>query len=83
MVRLLSNYNITFNFVNIKELSLDEETISYLYIRILTFKTYSSINEVIETTDVLYMTRIQTERLSGEIIDEEYIKNNLYLTQEI
>ena len=40
---------------------------------------------MIETTDVLYMTRIQKERLNGESLDEEleFIENNLYLTQEI
>ena len=82
LVRLLSNYNITFNFVSVDKLRLDEGTISYLYSKNITFKTYSSINDVIENTDVLYMTRIQKERLSGESIDDEYIKNNLYLTQE-
>jgi carbamoyl-phosphate synthase / aspartate carbamoyltransferase len=83
LVRLLSNYSITFNFVSIEELSLDNNTISYLQDRNITYNTFSSINDVIETTDVLYMTRIQKERLSGEIIDEEYITNNLSLTQEI
>ena len=35
---------------------------------------------MIETTDVLYMTRIQKERLRGESIE---IGQNLYLTQEL
>jgi carbamoyl-phosphate synthase / aspartate carbamoyltransferase len=82
LVRLLSNYNITFNFVSINELSLDEGTISYLRSRNINFKTYSSINDVIETTDVLYMTRIQKERLNGEEINEDLIKKNMYLTPE-
>ena len=83
LVRLLSNYNITFNFVSVNELSLDEGTISYLYHKNIPFKTYTSINDVIENTDVLYMTRIQKERLTGEKIDNNYIIDNLHLTQEI
>ena len=43
---------------------------------------YSDL-DIIENTDILYMTRIQTERLHDEIIDIEYIENNLYLTQEV
>ena len=48
----------------------------------ITYNCYSSINDVIEHTDILYMTRIQKERLNGEHIDSEYIERNLYLTQE-
>ena len=29
------------------------------------------------------MTRIQKERLKGELLDEELIRKNLFLTQEI
>jgi carbamoyl-phosphate synthase / aspartate carbamoyltransferase len=82
LVRLLSNYKITFNFVSINELSLDIDTNRFLEERNIKYNTYNSINEVIENTDVLYMTRIQKERLNGEVIDEEFIENNLYLTQE-
>ena len=42
----------------------------------------NSINDVIENTDVLYMTEYK-ERLTDEDIDYEYLKNNLYLTQEM
>ena len=83
LVRLLSNYEITFNFVSIKELSLDEGTIKFLDERNIKYNTYTSINEIIQTTDVLYMTRIQKERLNGMEIDEAFIEKNLYLTQEI
>ena len=82
LVRLLSNYQMTFNFVSIRELSLDEETRKYLKERNIKYQTFTSINEVIETTDVLYMTRIQKERLQGEIVEEDFIEKNLHLTQE-
>jgi carbamoyl-phosphate synthase/aspartate carbamoyltransferase/dihydroorotase len=83
LVRLLSNYDITFNFVSIKELSLDENTTQFLESKNIKYKTFNSINDVINTTDVLYMTRIQKERLLGESIDVNYVENNLHLTQEI
>ena len=83
LIRLLSNYDVSFNFVSIDELSLDENTIRFLEGKNIKYNSYSSINDIIETTDVLYMTRIQKERLNGEEINEEFIERNLYLTQEI
>ena len=62
---------------------LDENTIKFLEDRNIDYNRYSSINDVIETTDVLYMTRIQKERLNGESMNMEYIEKNLYLTPEI
>ena len=47
------------------------------------YHCFNTINEVIESTDVLYVTRIQNERHSEEQLDLEYIQKNLYLTQEI
>ena len=83
LVRLLSNYNIRFNFVSIGQLGLDKNTIKFLEDKYITYCIYSSLGDIIETTDVLYMTRIQKERFHNEDIDSNYIRNNLYLTQEI
>ena len=83
LVKLLSNYDITFNFVSINELSLDNETIKFLNYKGIKYNEYNSINDIIEHTDVLYMTRIQKERLNGENIDENFVENNLYLTQDM
>ena len=47
------------------------------------YNQYKSINDVIGNTDVLYMTRIQKERLNDESIDNKFLENNLYLTQEM
>jgi aspartate carbamoyltransferase catalytic subunit len=63
-------------------LSLDTGTIDYLNERNIKYQTFTSIDEVIETTDVLYMTRIQKERLQGEDLDLQFIEKNLYLRQE-
>ena len=83
LVRILSNYKITFNFVSIEQLSLDTDTINFLNEKNIKYHTYTSINDIIETTDVLYMTRIQKERLQGEFLDDNIIERNLHLTQEI
>ena len=53
LVRLLSNYNITFNFVSVKELSIDENTLYILENKNIKYNTFNSINDVITTTDVL------------------------------
>jgi carbamoyl-phosphate synthase / aspartate carbamoyltransferase len=82
LVKLLSNYNITFNFISIEKLSLDDETIQFLEERNIRYNTYNSIEDVIENTDILYMTRIQKERLNGEEINEDLIRKNMYLTPE-
>jgi carbamoyl-phosphate synthase / aspartate carbamoyltransferase / dihydroorotase len=83
LVKLLSIYDITFNFVSISDLELDENTIQFLDSKQIKYNKYNSINDIIEHTDVLYMTRIQKERLRTENIDYEFLKNNLYLTQEM
>ena len=70
LVRLLSNYDIKFNFVSVKELSLDESTIQFLENKNIKYNTFNSINDVINTTDVLYMTRIniQTHNVTKNIL---------------
>ena len=83
LVRLLSHYDVRFNFVSIEELSLDENTRLFLENKKIMYKTYSSINDIINTTDILYMTRIQKERLNNEIIDEKVIETHLHLTPEV
>ena len=83
LVRLLSNYQISFNFVSVESLSLDENTKQYLENKKIKYNTYTCINDVIETTDVLYMTRIQKERFDVNSINFEFIEKNMYLTQEI
>lgn len=83
LVRLLSNYNVKLNFVSINQLSLDNETIEFLKTNNIEYNLYQSIDNIIRTTDVLYMTRIQKERLQGETLDDSFIRNNLYLTKEV
>ena len=87
LVKLLSNYQITFNFVSVPELRLDDGTRKFLAERNIEFREFDSINHVIETTDVIYMTRIQKERFQDDEennkLDIEFIEKNLYLNPEI
>ena len=83
LIRLLSNYNVIFNFVSINQLSLDDDTINFLKNHDVEYSLHNSIDDIIRKTDVLYMTRIQKERLQGESLDESFIRKNLYLTKEI
>ena len=64
-------------------MSLDANTLKYLDERNISYNVFNSINDVISTTDVIYMTRIQKERFISEDIDSEFISKNLHLTQEI
>ena len=83
LVKLLANYDVTFNFVSVDELSLDTSTLNFLSSNSIKYNVYKSITDVITTTDIIYMTRIQRERLTGENLDADYISKNQYLTQEI
>ena len=69
LVRLLSNYDIKFNFVSTEELNLDSDTKNILDSKKIKYESFSSINDVIETTDILYMTRIQRERFEKDSIN--------------
>ena len=71
------------NFVSIPDLSLDTNTIKFLKENNIKYNSFSSINDIIKNTDVIYMTRIQKERFNSKEIDINLVKNNLYLTQEI
>ena len=85
LIRLLSNYQITFNLVSVNELQLDENTKQFLDEKGITYQQFNSINDVINTTDVIYMTRIQKERF--ELDDPDVLdsspKLTLRLTPEI
>ncbi len=82
LIRLLGNYQIILNLVSLDNLSLDSGTLEFLDKKNIKYNTYQSIDEIIEVTDVIYMTRIQKERLQGETFDWKYVERNLYLTEE-
>lgn len=84
LVRLLSNYEVKFNFVRAKGLHLDDDTLEFLEDNHMEFKNYSKLGDIIENTDILYMTRIQKERvdIKKESMYDKFIKDKIYLSQE-
>lgn len=71
LARLLTLYNVSFQYVSPKNLGMPDELIQFIRSKGISQKIMNSLEECLPTTDVLYMTRIQKERFSSE---EEYQK---------
>lgn len=72
LAKLLCNYDIAeLRFVSPPGLGMPEEICRYLNEKEVNYSVYSSLEEVVKDSDVIYMTRIQRERFSSE---DEYRK---------
>lgn len=69
LARLLTLYNVTINYVSPLALAMPEKVFNYVASKGIQQKVYSTLEEILPETDVLYMTRIQKERFAS---DEEY-----------
>lgn len=69
LARLLTLYNVTINYVSPMALAMPEKVFNYVASKGIQQKVYSTLEEILPETDVLYMTRIQKERFATE---EEY-----------
>lgn len=67
LARLLTLYNVTINYVSPTMLAMPEEVVKFVASKGIQQKIYSTLEEILPQTDVLYMTRIQKERFSNEI----------------
>ena len=74
--------NIEFNFISPSELKMPKKVIDFLEEKNIKYTEFTDYKEGIKNSDVLYVTRIQKERLEG-IIEYEKIKNDFILTPEI
>tara|TARA_Y100000589_G_C27165389_1_gene634543 strand:- start:475 stop:1428 length:954 start_codon:yes stop_codon:yes gene_type:complete len=73
---LINNFNVNINLVSPSNLNLPQKYISFLRERNTQYSSYNSIREALPSTDILYMTRIQKERLpKNENIDISYLNN--------
>lgn len=63
LINVLSNYNVTLYLVSHPSLGLSDETKKVLTENNIPFHETDSIENVIAELDVLYVTRVQTERL--------------------
>lgn len=71
LARLLTLYNVSFQYVSPDKLGMPDELMEFISSKGISQKIMNSLEESLPTTDVLYMTRIQKERFSS---DEEYQK---------
>ena len=78
LARLLTNYNILcLNYVSPPELKMPQEVKDFVKSRNIQQREYSSLEEILPESDVVYMTRIQRERFRNV---EDYNKNcGLYI----
>ena len=82
----MSVYNVRFNYVSPEQLRMPAEIVEELNGKGVEQREYGldEIENVLEKTDVLYMTRIQKERFNDMEEYEDIIRNNKYrLTPEM
>ena len=80
LVRLLSLYGVTVNFVSPPSLAMPREVVRELTKLGVPMYETANLDEVLGKTDVLYVTRIQKERFASpeeyEAVKGSYIVNN-------
>jgi aspartate carbamoyltransferase catalytic subunit len=82
LVIALTNFNCTFHLVSPIELKLPSAVKHHIKDKKLEYYQYTSMEEVIDKVDILYMTRIQRERFSDPM-EYEKIKNSYVLRNEM
>jgi len=70
LARLLSLYKVNINYVSPEILRMPAELIEELKIKKIEQKEYTTLDECLTKTDVLYVTRVQKERFTDEAIYE-------------
>lgn len=65
LARLLTIYNVQIRYVSPKNLRMPQSVKDYVASKGIHQQEFSSLEEAIRDTDVLYMTRIQRERFSS------------------
>ncbi|KAI9349354.1 hypothetical protein BD770DRAFT_446122 [Pilaira anomala] len=82
LVKILAYYQVTINYVCPDSLAMPKDVMEEVEAAGIKQNVYSSLDEVIGTTDVLYMTRVQKERFDTE---EEYrrVKDSFILNNNV
>jgi aspartate carbamoyltransferase catalytic subunit len=79
LVMALCNFNSTFHLVSPIELKLPSYVKMHIKNNNLNYFQYTELSDVMETVDIVYMTRIQKERFSDPI-EYEKVKNSYILS---
>ena len=82
LVIAMAQFNTTFHLVSPEELKLPSAVKKYIKDAGLKYHQYTDLNDVMDTVDVLYMTRIQKERFADPI-EYERVKNSYVLKNEM
>jgi len=82
LVMALCNFDTTFHLVSPIELKLPSYVKMHIKNNNLSYFQYTDLNDVMESADIIYMTRIQRERFSDPI-EYEKVKNAYILTAEM
>lgn len=82
LARLLSLYDVRLNYVSPEILRMPSEIIQELDEKNIVQKEYTTLDEILPQTDVLYVTRVQKERFENQ---EEYesVKDAYVITPEV
>lgn len=81
LVKLLCLYNVRLRYVSSEELRMPEQIMKYVSERGIEQSEHTELNDVIEKTDVLYVTRVQQERFTDR--DEyEKLKSKYLITPQ-
>lgn len=65
LARLLTNYNISLNYVSPPQLRMPQEIKDFVASKGIRQQEYNSLEQVLPQSDVVYMTRIQRERFAN------------------
>lgn len=82
LVIALCNYNTTFHFVSPDVLKLPSSIKMHIKKNNLKYFQYNDMNDVISSSDILYMTRIQRERFSDPL-EYERVKDFFILEKSM
>jgi aspartate carbamoyltransferase catalytic subunit len=82
LVQAMCNFNAKFNFVSPVELKMPSTVIQYIKNAGLEYHEYTSLEEVIPHSDIIYMTRVQRERFPDPL-EYEKVKNAYILRNEM
>lgn len=82
LVQAMCNFKAKFNFVSPVELRMPETVIQHIKNAGLEYHEYTSLEEVIPHSDIIYMTRVQRERFPDPL-EYEKVKNAYILRNEM
>jgi aspartate carbamoyltransferase len=80
--RLLAHFGVTLHFVSPRQLELPPELVQELNARGVRHSAHTSLDGVLEQSDVLYVTRVQKERFE-DLAAYESLKHAFVITPEV